>query len=132
MRIALALLILLPVQDEKRGPKNAEVRKAYRALMKDVEKENDALKKDLEAKKADAAIKERLKAIRKGVEAASKLDYLKGPEKDVEEFKALFGIFLDIRMKTFLESEWTPDSSEKLYERLQGACRTCHELFRED
>jgi cytochrome c556 len=131
MRIALALLILLPVQDEKRGPKNAEVRKAYRALMKDVEKENDALKKDLEAKKADAAIKERLKAIRKGVEAASKLDYLKGPEKDVEEFKALFGIFLDIRMKTFLESEWTPDSSEKLYERLQGACRTCHELYRD-
>jgi cytochrome c556 len=131
MRIALALLLLLPVQDEKRGPRNAEVRKAYRAIMKDVEKENDALKKDLEAKKADAAIKERLKAIRKGVEAASKLDYLKGPEKDVEEFKALFGIFLDIRMKTFLDSEWTPESSEKLYERLQSACRTCHELYRD-
>lgn len=131
MRIALALLLLLPVQDEKRGPRNAEVRKAYRAIMKDVEKENDALKKDLEAKKADAAIKERLKAIRAGVEAASKLDYLKGPEKDVEEFKALFGIFLTIRMKTFLESEWTPESSEKLYERLQGACRTCHELYRD-
>lgn len=131
MRIALVLAFSLLLQDDKRGPKNAEVRKAYRAIMKDLERENDAIKKDVEAKKPDAAIKERLKAIRKGAEGASKLDYLKGPEKDVEDFKALFGIFLEIRMKTFLESEWTPDSSEKLYERLQGACRTCHELFRD-
>ena len=131
MRLLLPLLLVLAPQDDTRGPKNAEVRKAYRALMKDVEKENEAIKKDLEAKKGDAAVKERLKAIRKGVEAASKLDYLKGPEKDVEDFKSLFGIFLDIRMKTFLESEWTPETSEKLYERLQSACRTCHELFRD-
>jgi hypothetical protein len=132
MRCLLLSLALLAPQDEKKGPRNAEVRKAYRALMKENEKENEGIRKDLDAKKDDAAIKARLMNIKKNVEAASKLDYLKGPEKDVEEFKSLFGIFLDIRMKTFLEATWTPETSEKLYERLQGACRTCHELFREE
>lgn len=132
MKYLPLLLALLATQDEKKGPKNAEVRKAYRALMKENEKENEGIRKDLEAKKGEAAVKARLMNIKKNVEAASKLDYLKGPEKEVEEFKALFGIFLDIRMKSFLESAWTPETSEKLYERLQGACRTCHELFREE
>ena len=100
--------------------------------MKDNGRENDALKKDLDDNKGDAEIKARLMKIRKNVEAASKLDYLKGPEEEVEKFKAIFGIFLDIRMKTFLEAEWTPEASPKLYERLQGACRTCHELFRDE
>ena len=134
MRIALALALLLAgaPQDEKKGPKNKEVQKAYAALMKENGRENDAIKKDLDDKKGDAEIKARLMKIRKNVEAASKLDYLKGPEEEVEKFKAIFGIFLDIRMKTFLEAEWTPETSPKLYERLQGACRTCHELFRDE
>src|SRR5688500_13132863 len=132
MRILLIAALCLSPQDGKKGPKNAEVRKAYAALMKDNGKENEAIKKDLDAKKGDAEIKARLMKIKKNVEAASKLDYLKGPEEEVEKFKAIFGIFLDIRMKTFLEAEWTPETSPKLYERLQGACRTCHELFREE
>ncbi|HEX7899048.1 MAG TPA: hypothetical protein VF950_14890 [Planctomycetota bacterium] len=133
MRILLAFALLAGApQDEKKGPKNKEVRKAYAALMADNGKENEAIKKDLDDKKGDAEIKARLMKIRKNVEAASKLDYLKGPAEEVEKFKAIFGIFLDIRMKTFLEAEWTPETSPKLYERLQGACRTCHELFRED
>ena len=133
MRILLVFALLAGApQDEKKGPKNKEVRKAYAALMADNGKENEAIKKDLDDKKGDAEIKARLMKIRKNVEAASKLDYLKGPEEEVEKFKAIFGIFLDIRMKTFLEAEWTPETSPKLYERLQGACRTCHELFREE
>jgi len=133
MRLLLVLVLAAgSAQDEKRGPKNKEVRKAYAALMADNGKENEAIKKDLDDKKGDAEIKARLLKIKKNVEAASKLDYLKGPEEEVEKFKAIFGIFLDIRMKTFLEAEWTPESSPKLYERLQGACRTCHELFRDE
>ena len=133
MRLLLALALLAGApQDEKKGPKNKEVQKAYAALMKDNGKENEAIKKDLDDKKGDAEIKARLMKLKKNVEAASKLDYLKGPEEEVEKFKAIFGIFLDIRMKTFLEAEWTPETSPKLYERLQGACRTCHELFREE
>lgn len=131
--LPLAILALAAApQEEKRGPKNKEVRKAHVALMEEAGKENDALQKDLDAKKDDAAVKTRLGKIRKSIEAASKLDYLKGPEEDVAKFKAIFGIFLDIRMKTFLEAEWTPEAAPKLYERLQGACRTCHELYRED
>ena len=136
---ALPVLALLAVaglggapQEEKRGPKNKEVRKAHVALMEEAGKENDGLQKDLDAKKDDPAVKARLAKIRKSIEAASKLDYLKGPEEDVAKFKAIFGIFLDIRMKTFLEAEWTLESGPKLYERLQSACRTCHELYRED
>lgn len=127
MRIALALLLLAVPQDDKKGPKNKEVQKAYHALMKEIGAANEAIKKDVE----DAAIKTRLAAIRKNVEAASKLDYLKGSEKDVEEFKTMFEIFLDIRMKSFQEATWTAETREKLYERLQSACRTCHELFRD-
>jgi cytochrome c556 len=130
--LTIALLLAAAPQDGKKGPKNAEVRKAYAALMKEVGKENDGLRKDLDAKKDDAAVKARLAKIRKDVEAASKLDYLKGTEEEVENFKSMFEIFLAIRMKSFQEAAWTAETSEKLYERLQGACRTCHELFRED
>jgi hypothetical protein len=132
MRLLLLFALLAgAAQDEKKGPKSKEVQKAYRVFMVDNGKENDAIKKDLDDKKGDAEIKARLAKIRKNVEAASKLDYLKGPEEEVEKLKAMFGIFLDIRMKTFLEAEWTPEAAPKLYERLQGACRTCHELFRD-
>ena len=133
MRILLALALLGGTpQDGKKGPKNEEVRKAYAAIMKDNGKENEAIKKDLDDKKGDTAIKARLMKIKKNVEAASKLDYLKGPEEEVEKFKAIFGIFLDIRMKAFLEATWDEKTGEKLYERLQASCRTCHELFREE
>ncbi len=134
--LALALVLAVSsaasLQDGKKGPKNKEVQKAYAALMEEVGKENKGIQKDLEEKKGDAAIKARLGKIRKNVEAASKLDYLKGSEEDVEKFKSMFGIFLDIRMKTFLESTWDESTSEKLNERLQASCRTCHELFRDE
>ena len=35
-------------------------------------------------------------------------------------------------MKSFLEATWDAENGEKLYERLQLNCRTCHELFRQD
>ncbi len=138
MNKSLALALLLGVspgaapQDSKKGPKNKEVQKAYAALMEEVGKENKAVQKDLEEKKGDASIKARLAKIKKNVEAASKLDYMKGSEEDVEKFKAMFGIFLDIRMKSFLEATWDETTGEKLYERLQSSCRTCHELFRDE
>lgn len=137
MKTVLALALLLPVAigsapQDKKGPKNPEVQKKYAAFMAELGKENKAIQKDLEEKKGDAAIKARLMTIRKGAEAASKLDYLKGTEEEVESFKNLFGIFLDIRMKTFIESTWDEKTGEKLYERLQASCRTCHELFREE
>jgi cytochrome c556 len=131
IRAACVLFLLAPAPQEKKGPKNKEVQMKYRAIMEENGKENKAIKKDIEEKKGDAAIKARLKAIQKNVEAASKLDYLGGPEEEVEKFKAIFEIFLTIRMKTFLEETWDEAGSEKLYERLQGACRTCHELFRD-
>ncbi len=131
MAILAATALGWAPQDRK-GPKSEEVRKKYAALMQENGKENKAIKKDLEEKKGDAAIKERLRAIRKNVEAASKLDYLKGSEEEVEKFKAIFEIFLDIRMKSFLEATWDEKTGEKLYERLQGACRTCHELYRNE
>jgi hypothetical protein len=132
MRLLLLFALLAgAAQDETKGPKSKEVQKAYRVFMEDNGRENEGIKKDLDEKKGDAAIKARLAKIKKNVEGASKLDYLKGPEEEVEKFKAMFGIFLDIRMKTFLEAEWTPETGPKLYERLQGACRTCHELFRD-
>ena len=119
-------------QDKKKGPKNKEVQKTYAALMEEVGKENKAIKKDMEEKKGDAAIKPRLTKIKKNVEAASKLDYLKGTEEEVDQFKSSFEIFLDIRMKTFLEATWDAETSEKLYERLQASCRLCHEAFRDE
>lgn len=120
----------LPQDEEKKGPKNKDVQKAYAAIMKELGKDSDGLKKDLEEKKGDAAAKARLTRIQKNLEAASKLDYLKGPEEDVQKFKAIFSVFLDARMKTYLESEWNAETSEKLYERLQANCSNCHELFR--
>ena len=136
-KMILALALLLPVAigpapQDKKGPKNKEVQKKHVALMEEMSKENKAIQKDLEEKKGDAAIKARLMTIRKNAEAASKLDYLKGTEEDVERFKNVFGIFLDIRMKSFLEATWDEKTGEKLYERLQASCRTCHELFREE
>lgn len=138
MRKNFALALLLAVslgsapQDKKKGPKNKEVQKAYAALMEENGKENKAIKKDIEDKKGDAAIKARLAKIRKNAEAASKLDYLKGTEEEVDSFKSMFEIFLDIRMKSFLEATWDEKTSENLYERLQASCRTCHELFRDE
>ena len=136
MRAALPLLGLFALgavgQDEKPGPKNKEVRKAMAALMKEIGKEDEAIKKDVEEKKGDAAIKPRLEKLKKASEASAKLDYLKGTEEEVVKFKALFEILNDIRLKTFLEATWDAENGEKLYERLQLNCRTCHELFRED
>ena len=134
MIVPLALLLPLgagPAPQEKKKPKSEEVAKKYAAFMMEMSKENKALHKDLEAKKGDAAVKARLMAIKKNAEGASKLDYWKGDEEEVEKFKTMFEIFLDIRLKSFLEATWDPDSSEKLYERLQASCRTCHELFRD-
>ena len=137
MKKSLALALLLAVslgsapQDEKKGPKNKEVQKAYAALMKEVGLANKAIQKDLEEKKGDASIKARLAKIKENVEAASKLDYMKGSEEDVFKFKKMFEIFLGIRMKDFLEETWDAETSEKLNERLQFSCRTCHELFRD-
>ncbi len=127
--IPLALL-LAGAQDRKKA-KSEEVRKKYAAFMAEMNKENKAIRKDLEENKGDAAIKARLQAIRKNAEAASKLDYWNGDEEEVEKFKTMFEIFLDIRLKSFLEAAWDKDSGEKLYERLQASCRTCHELFRD-
>jgi hypothetical protein len=82
MRLLLVLVLVAgSPQDEKKGPRNKEVRKAYAALMADNGKENEAIKKDLDDKKGDADIKARLAKLRKNVEAASKLDYLKGPKR---------------------------------------------------
>ena len=132
MLLPLVLLLLLGAgaQDKKKA-KNEQVRKQYAAFMAELSKENKAIRKDLEEKKGDAAIKTRLMSIRKNAEAASKLDYWNGDEEEVGKFKTMFEIFLDIRLKAFLEASWNPESGEKLYERLQGACRTCHELFRD-
>jgi len=138
MKKSLALALLLPLslawspQDGKRGPKNKEVQKAYAALMEEVSQENKGIKKDMDEKKDDAAIKARLEKIKKSAVAASKLDYMKGDEEEVGRFKRMFEIFLDTRMKSFLESTWDAETREKLYERLQTSCRTCHELFRDD
>lgn len=131
--IGLLALVLVGVapQDEKKGPKNKEVQKQYRVFMESNGAENKAILKDLEEKKGDAAIKARLATIRKNAEAASKLDYLAGSEEDVTKFKNMFDIFLNIRMKSFEKETWDESTGEKLYERLQGACRTCHELFRD-
>ena len=135
---SLALALLLAVspgsaaQDEKKGPKNKEVQKAYAALMKEVGETNKAVRKDMEEKKGDAPIKARLAKIKENVEAASKLDYMKGSEEDVFKFRKMFEIFLGIRMKAFLEETWDAETGEKLYERLQSSCRTCHELFRNE
>ncbi len=126
-----ALAAHAPLQD-KRGPKNEEVRKKYAAFMEEISRENKGIKKDLEEKKGDAAIKARLATLRKSVEGASKLDYLRGSEEDLEKFKALFEIFLDVRLKELVEETWDEKSSEKLYEKLQFNCRTCHELFRDE
>ncbi len=134
VRWLLPLALLLPLgagpQDRKKA-KNEQVRKQYAAFMAEMSKENKAIHKDVGENKGDAAIKTRLLAIKKNAEAASKLDYWNGDEEEVAKFRTLFEIFLDIRLKSFLEAAWNPDSSEKLYERLQGACRTCHELFRD-
>lgn len=128
---ALALLALFGLpQDEKPGPKDKEVRKAMARLMKEIGKEDEALKKDVEEKKGDAAAKARLEKIKKAATEASKLDYLKGSEEDVVKYKALWEILLDIRMKSFAEATWDAENGEKLYERLQLNCRTCHELYR--
>jgi cytochrome c556 len=138
MKKSVALALLLGIllgsapQDKKKGPKNKEVQKTYNALMTEVGQENKAIAKDMEEKKGDAAIKARLGKIKKNVEAASKLDYMEGTEEDVDKFKRMFGIFLDIRMKSFLEATWDAETGEKLYERLQASCRTCHELFRDE
>ena len=135
MKIAALLLaaaaIALPLQDKK-GPKNKEVQAKFHTLMEGNGKEEKAIKKDLDEKKGDAAVKVRLAAIKKNAEAASKLDYMAGSEEDVQKFKSMFEIFLDIRMKTFLEATWNEETSENLYERLQASCRTCHELFRDN
>lgn len=128
--LALSLLPGASPQDKK-GPKNKEVQKQFHDLMESNGRENKAIQKDLEEKKGDAAIKERLATIRKNAEAASKLDYLAGSEEDVARFKRMFEIFLDTRMKSFQKEIWDEAGGEKLYERLQGACRTCHELFRD-
>ena len=126
----LALLLLLgAAPQEKKKPKSEEVARKYAAFMAEMNKESKAIGKDLDA--GDAAVKARLQAIRRNAEAASKLDYWKGEEEEVGKFKTMFEIFLDIRLKSFLDATWTKDSGEKLYERLQGACRTCHELFRD-
>jgi cytochrome c556 len=134
--VALFLLLVgvlgWSAQDKKKGPKSKEVQKTYASLMEEVGKENKAIKKDIEEKKGDAAIKARLEKIKKNVEAASKLDYLKGEEEDLDRFKACFEVFLDIRMKQLTEATWDEKTSENLYERLQSSCRTCHELFRDE
>jgi cytochrome c556 len=127
-----ALALGAAPQDEKPGPKSKEVRKAFAAFMKEIGKEDEGLKKDLEEKKGDAAAKARLEKIKKAAEGASKLDYLKGTEDEVVKFKALFEILIDVRMKSFAEATWDAENGEKLYERLQLNCRTCHELFRSD
>ncbi len=130
--VLLIALLATDPQDKKKGPKNKEVQKKYASLMEEVGKENKAIKKDMEEKKGEASIKARLAKIQKNVQEASKLDYLKGSEEDVEHFKSAFEIFLDIRIKTFLEATWDAETSEGLYERLQSACRTCHEGFRDE
>lgn len=127
--LAFLALFGLP-QDEKPGPKDKEVRKAMAKLMKEIGQEDEALKKEIHEKKGDAAAKARLAKIKTAAEAASKLDYLKGPEEDVVKFKTLWEILLDIRLKSFLEATWDAENGEKLYERLQLNCRTCHELYR--
>jgi cytochrome c556 len=135
LKICFALLALLTIatpQDKKKGPKDKEVQKKFATLMEEVGKENKAIKKDLEEKKGDAAIKARLAKIKKNVEAARGIDYLKGSEEEVEHFKSAFEIFLDVRMKTFLEGTWNDETGENLYERLQSSCRTCHESFRDE
>jgi hypothetical protein len=137
MKPIFALALFLPVAvgfgpQDKKGPKNKEVQKKYHDLMEAISKENKGIKKDIEEKKGDAAIKTRLMAIRKNAEDASKLDYLKGTEEEVESFKSMFDIFLEIRIKQFLDRTWDEKTSEDLYERLQAACRTCHELFRQE
>lgn len=129
--LLLPLLLGSALQDEKKGPKNKEVQKQFHALMESNGTENKGIQKDLEEKKGDAAVKARLATIRKNAEAASKLDYLAGSEEEVQRFKNLFDIFLGIRMKSFEKETWDEAGGEKLYERLQGACRTCHELFRD-
>ena len=134
MRPLLAITLLLGAapQDEKPGPKDKEVRKSMARLMKEIGKADEEIKKAVEEKKGDAEIKPRLEKIKKAATEASKLDYLKGTEDDVTKFKALFEILLDVRMKSFLEATWDAENGEKLYERLQLNCRTCHELFRQD
>ena len=130
--LAIALLCGAVGQDEKPGPKDKEVRKAMARIMKEIGKEDEAIKKDVEEKKGDAAIKPRIERMKKAAVEAAKLDYLKGTEEDVVKYKALWEILNDIRMKTFVESAWDAENGEKLYERLQLQCRTCHELFRHE
>jgi hypothetical protein len=129
--VPLALLLVLLPQDGK-GPKNEEVGKKMDALMEVFGKENKAIKKAMAEKKGDAAIKASLTAMKKAAEEAMKLDYLNGSEDEATTFKNLFVLLIDVRMKTFLESSWEGEEGEKLYERLQFNCSTCHELFRKE
>ena len=39
---------------------------------------------------------------------------------------------LGSRMKAFLDAPWDAETGEKLLDRLQTRCRTCHEPFRDE
>lgn len=129
--LPLALLLVALPQDGK-GPKNEAVGKKLAAFMEEIGRENKAIKKALAEKKGEAPIKASLLALKKAAEGAMEIDYLNGSADEAATFKNLFALLVGPRMKSFLEGSWEGEDGEKLYERLQFNCATCHELFRKE
>jgi hypothetical protein len=126
----IALLLAAVIAGPQDGnAKSPEAKKKYGDQMKIVGAENKALKADADKKDFSKA-KERLGKIKAAVAAARKIDYLKDESKK-DDFDSFFEIFLDARIPQLEKETWDAEGFEGLYERLQSACRICHEAYRD-
>ena len=115
--------------DERGVSRDPKVYNEYVGIMEGIGKAHKALKKDVEAKKDEAALKAHLKVILESVRKARKLRYLKTDEQN-DDFDVYFDIF-DMKINQFLEDDWAEDKAESHFERFATTCNTCHDVWRD-
>jgi hypothetical protein len=118
--------------DSKGIAKSPQIYKKFVHLMEEAQTECDQIGEDLKAKKNEAAIKQRLARIRKAMEEARALHYLKDPDVD-ENLDTAFEIFLMAKLKNFQEAAWIEEEDrDNLYRQVKRSCQNCHGQFRDE
>lgn len=117
---------------DKRGvSRGPDAYAKYVGFMEKIGAQKRGIRKDIDAKAGEEAIKKRLEAIRKLAQGAREVRYLKKEEgeRSNEELDTYFQIFIDIKVNQFIGDTWNDATSDDLYGRLGSACNTCHDWF---
>ncbi len=118
--------------DAKGIAKSPQIYKKFVALMEETQTQTDEIGDDIKAKKDEATIKRRLAKIRKSMEEARALHYLKDEEVD-EKLDTAFEIFLLAKLKSYEAAAWDDDENRgNLWGQLKRSCQNCHGQFRDE